>query len=321
MTDVVTNGWQECNGDALAQFSAAGYFFAKNLQDKLNVPVGMIGTSWGGTPIEFWTPMQAYLNDPVYKNEIDETTNKLNNVAVGQIYASMVKPLAPFAVKGFLWYQGENNVIIHDGMHYADKMKSLIKSWRDTWGNSKLPFYYVTLAPNYYTRRKDPIKHTSETLPEVWEAQTAALAISNTEMVPISDLVDDLNNIHPPYKWVVGRRLSTLVLAKQYGYKNLEYAGPRYKSMKVSGDKVSLSFTHAEGLKTSDGKTPDWFEIAGQDGVFKPATAEIKDNKVVLSNPEISEPQQVRLGWNEIAQPNLINNAGLPAMAFRTGVN
>ncbi|GAB3912837.1 sialate O-acetylesterase [Mucilaginibacter boryungensis] len=318
VTDVVTNGWQECNGDALAQFSAAGYFFAKDIQEKLNVPVGMINTTWGGTPIEFWTPTQAYLNDPVYKGEIDETANKLKNLAVGQIYTSMVKPLAPFAIKGFLWYQGENNVIIHDGMHYADKMKTLVKSWRETWGNTKLPFYYVTLAPNYYTHRKDPIKHDSETLPLVWEAQTAALAIPNTEMIPISDLVDDLNNIHPPYKWIVGRRLANLALAKQYGYKGLEYAGPRYKSMKVSDGKISLSFTHAEGLKTSDNQAPNWFEIAGKDGIYKPATAEIKGNKVVLSNPEINDPEHARLGWNEIAQPNLVNSVGLPAMSFRS---
>jgi sialate O-acetylesterase len=317
--DVVTTGWHESSGDALAQFSAAGYFFAKNIHQKLNVPIGMIVSSWGGTQIEPWTPVSAYTGNPLYNGELEDGTNKMNGVIAGQLYNSMIKPLIPFGIKGFLWYQGESNAITNESMHYADKSKALVDSWRDAWGNTKLPFYYVVLAPHYYTHRKDPLKHTPETLPGIWEAQTAALNIPNNEMVPVSDLVDDLNNIHPPYKWVVGRRLANLALSRQYGYKNLEYAGPRYKSMKVSGDRISLSFTHAEGLKTNNSKAPDWFEIAGKDGVFKPATAEIKDNKIVLSNPEISKPEQVRLGWNEIAQPNLVNSAGLPAMAFRAG--
>lgn len=316
--DVVTTGWQECKGEALEQFSALGYFFAKNMQNKLQVPVGIIFTSWGGTQIEPWTPVSTYLKMPVFKDEATKNPKLMNGVEPGKIYNSMVKPLAPYAVKGFLWYQGESNVVTEDSIRYADKMQALIESWRETWGNNKLPFYDVMLAPHYYTHRKDKLPHNPETLPLIWEAQTAALAIPNTEMVTVNDLVDNLDDIHPSYKWEIGRRMAALVLSKKYGYKNMEFTGPRFKSMQVKGDKIVLTFTHSGGLKTSDGQPANWFTIAGNDGKFVDAKAEIKGDKVIVSSPQVTEPKQVRLGWNEIAEPNLINGAGLPAVPFRT---
>jgi sialate O-acetylesterase len=316
-TDVVTTGWQECRGEALEQFSAAGYFFAKNINNALHVPIGMLFSAWGGTQIEPWTPSWAYAGNPVYIDDFVESTGKINGQVAGRLYNGMVKPMAPFAIKGMLWYQGESNAITHDGMHYADKMKSLVDSWRKDWEIENLPVYSVALAPCYYTHRKDPLTHTTETLPELWEAQTASLAIPNTEMVVVSDLVENLGDIHPTYKWELGRRLAVLALAKQYGHKKLEYTGPRFKGMQVKDNKVILSFTHADGLKANDGKALNWFEIAGSDGVFKQANAEINGNKVMVSNPEVTQPQQLHLGWNEIAQPNLVNNAGFPAMQFR----
>lgn len=313
--DVQSTGWQECGGTSLEQFSAFGYFFAKNLQQKLNVPVGMIESAWGATQIEQWTPAEAYINAPVFNGELNPTTHIMNGVEAGKIYDSMVKPLAPFAIRGWLWYQGESNCITHDGMHYADKMQAIIKSWREAWGG-KLPFYYVTLAPCYYTHRKDPLKHTPETLPEIWEAQTAALHIPNTEMVPTSDLVDILGDIHPSYKWEVGRRLAILAFNKQYGLKHLEYTGPRFKSIKVKGHHLVITFTHADGLKTSDGQPVNWLEITGEGGKRRQAQAQIKGNKLIVYSRDITSPQQIFFGWNEIAQPNLMNSAGLPAMPF-----
>jgi sialate O-acetylesterase len=316
--DAETDGWQECAGTALGQFSAAGYFFARDLQQKLKVPVGMISSTWGGTQIEPWTAASAYQNDPLFKDELT-AGNKINGVEAGKIYDSMIKPLAPFNIKGFLWYQGESNAITHDGMHYADKMTALISNWREIWENSNLPFYYVVLAPHYYTKRKDPLSHTIETLPQLWEAQSAALTIPHTEMVPTSDLVDLLGDIHPTYKWEVGRRLADVALHKQYGQTHLEYTGPRFKEMKVKDNKLIISFSHANGLKASDGKDINWLEVAGKDGLFKPATGQIINNKLVVGSPDVPQPEQVRLGWNEIAQPNLVNSTGLPVMPFRAG--
>ncbi|MBP6759164.1 MAG: hypothetical protein KA133_07935, partial [Flavobacterium sp.] len=318
--DAVTTGWDLAAGEALNNFSAIGYFFAKNLHRKLNVPVGIICSAVNGTQIEPWTPATAYKNDPLFKDKIETGTGIVNGVEAGRIYESMIKPLAPFALKGFLWYQGESNVMSNDTL-YADKLKTLIHSWRGKWENPKLPFYYVTVAPFTYTHRKDKVAHTVQTLPTIWEAQTAALSMPHTEMIPTSDLIDKLNNLHPPYKWEVGRRLSGVALAKQYGYSDLEFTGPRFKEMKVDGKELVISFTHGDGLKTNDGKAVQWLELAGPDGIFKRANGIIKNDRLIVSSPDVAIPQQVRMGWNEAAQPNLINSAGLPAMIFRGSVN
>jgi sialate O-acetylesterase len=315
-TDVVTDGWEMAKGEALSKFSAIGYFFAKNLHRKLNVPVGMICSAVNGTQIEPWTPAATYENNGLLRDKIEN--NIINGVEAGSLYESMIKPLAPFALRGFLWYQGESNAMTNDTL-YADKMKTLILSWRESWENPDLPFYYVTIAPFNYTRRKDKVSHTVETLPAIWEAQSAVLSVPKTEMIPSSDLIDKFNDIHPPYKWEIGRRLSNVALSKQYGY-NVEFTGPRYKDMKATGKNLVVSFTHSDGLKTSDGKPVGWLEVAGSDGVFKSANAIIKDNRLIVSSPDVLKPVHLRMGWHENAQPNLVNNAGLPATIFRANV-
>lgn len=320
VSDVITTGWDMAGGEALNNFSAIGYFFAKNLHRKLDVPIGIICSAVNGTQIEPWTPASAYKNNPVLKDKMETENNFINGVEAGKLYESMIKPLAPFALKGILWYQGESNAISNDTL-YADKLRTLIHSWREKWENPALPFYYVTIAPFNYTRRKDKVAHTVYTLPTIWEAQTTALSIPNTEMVPTSDLIDKLNDLHPPYKWEIGRRLSAVALSKQYGYSNIEFTGPRFKEIKVDGKELVISFTHGDGLKTNDGKAVKWLELAGSDGVFKPANGIIKNNKLIVSSPDVAKPLQVRMGWHEIAQPNLVNNAGLPAMIFRARVN
>ncbi|SHH02061.1 sialate O-acetylesterase [Flavobacterium fluvii] len=317
-SDIDTSGWELAEGEALSKFSAIGYFFAKNLHRKLNVPIGIICSAVNGTQIEPWTPASAYENSTLFKDKIEN--NIINGVEAGSLYENMIKPLAPFAIKGFLWYQGESNAMTNDTL-YADKMKTLIHSWRERWENPELSFYYVTLAPFNYTRRKDKVAHTVETLPIIWEAQTAALSIPKTEMIPTSDLIDKLNDIHPPYKWEIGRRLSNVALAKQYGYSNLEFTGPRFKEMKLAGKDLVVSFSHSDGLKSSDGKAIRWLEVAGSDGVFKTANGIIKNNKLVVSSPDIVKPMQLRMGWYESAQPNLVNNAGLPVTIFRASVD
>lgn len=317
--DAVTTGWDLAGGEALNDFSAIGYFFAKNLHHKLNVPIGIICSAVNGTQIEPWTPAAAYTNDPLFKDKIDTGTSFINGVEAGKIYESMIKPLAPFALKGFLWYQGESNAISNDTL-YAEKMKMLIQSWREKWENSELPFYYVSIAPFNYTNRKDKVAHTVETLPTIWEAQTVALSIPNTEMVPNSDLIDKLSDLHPPYKWEIGRRLSTVALAKQYGYSKLEFTGPRFKEMKVEGTELVVSFSHDDGLKTNDGEAVKWLELAGADGIFKMATGIIKNNTLIVSSPDVVKPLQLRMGWHQTAQPNLINSAGLPATIFKASI-
>ncbi|CAM3951477.1 sialate O-acetylesterase [Mucilaginibacter galii] len=318
--DVTTTGWNECQGEALAQTSAVGYYFAKNIQEKLKVPVGIIASSWGGSRIEPWTPPSGYAALPAFAKEAaDGDKMQMDSMAPGKYYKSMIEPLAPFALHGVLWYQGESNAMLNEpGMRYADKMQALVDSWRKQWGNDKMSFYSVLIAPYYYTKRKDKIPHTTETLPLFWEQQIQSTRISNTGIITITDLVDDLKNIHPPYKWEVGRRLANLALAKDYGFKKITYSGPVYERMEVKGDKIILHFANADGLKTTDGKAPDFFSIAGTDGQFADAQAQIAGNTVILSNPSISKPAAARFAWTEVAQPNLANSAGLPTVPFRT---
>ena len=319
MPDVTTTGWNESKGTALEQTSAAGYYFAKTLQAKLKVPIGIISSSWGGSRIEPWTPPLAYIALPAFAKEAADKTMMIDSMAPGKYYKSMIQPLAPFALRGFLWYQGESNAMLNEpAMRYADKMQALVDSWRKQWGNEKMPFYSVLIAPYFYTKRKDKVPHAPETLPLFWEQQVRSARIPYTDFITVTDLVDDLNNIHPSYKWEVGRRLALLPLAKNYGFKNITYSGPTYQRMQVKNDKIVLYFDNANGLKTANDQSPTFFTIAGTDGQFVDAKAEISGNTVILSNPAVAKPAAARFAWTEIARPNLINSAGLPAVPFRT---
>lgn len=315
--DVTTTGWNVCSAQAFEKISAVGFYFAKNIQQELNVPVGIISSSWGGSRIEPWTPADAYKSLPAFASEAQQTLYMIDSVVPGKNYKSMIQPLAPFALRGFLWYQGESNCMINDGMRYADKMQALIEGWRKQWGSDKLSFYSVQIAPYYYTKRKDRMPHTPETEAEFWEAQIESTKIPHTGIVYITDLVDNLSDIHPPYKWEVGRRLALIALKNDYN-KKVVSSGPVFKGMKVKNGKASLSFTNADGLKSIDGKPLTWFTIEGGDGKFIPATTEIAGNRIILSAEGITKPVNIRFAWNETAMPNLFNAAGLPAVPFRT---
>jgi sialate O-acetylesterase len=283
--------WKVCAPAAVPGFSAVLYYFGLRLHKELGVPVGLINSSWGGSPIEPWT-----------------VTTK----GSGRMHNGMIAPLMPFAVRGVVWYQGESNV--GNGLMYRDKMKALIAGWRRTWGKD-MPFYFVQIAP------WAPAKggYAPGKLPELWEAQVASLKIPGTGMVVTTDLVDNIRDIHPRNKKDVGNRLALWALAKDYGKKGIVYSGPLYRSLKVEGDKVTLSFAHTGGgLKSRDGKPLTEFEIAGEDDKFVPAQAVIKGNTVVVSAKEVAHPTQVRFGWRKRANPNLANEKGLPASPFRT---
>jgi sialate O-acetylesterase len=227
------------------------------------------------------------------------------------LYNNMIHPLVPFAIRGITWYQGENN---HgDGMLYFDKMQALIQSWRNVFLRPDAPFYFVQIAP--YRYGGDMVKYT---LPELWEAQTAALDIPYTGMAVISDIVIT-NWLHPANKQDVGKRLALWALAKDYGQDDLVYSGPLYKSMTIEGSKIRLSFRYTgSGLASRDAKPLNWFEIAGKDGNFVKAQAVIEGNTVVVSSDAIAKPNAARFAWHQEAVPNLINKKGLPAGPFRT---
>jgi sialate O-acetylesterase len=283
----VSATWRVCSPETVRHFSGVLYYFGLKLHQELEVPVGLINSSWGGSPIEPWTVSDKHS---------------------GRMYNGMIAPVMPFAIRGVIWYQGESNV--GNGLAYKDKMEALVKGWRKTWGKD-MPFYFVQIAPWSGYR--------AGSLPPLWEGQVATLKVPNTGMVVTTDLVDNIKDIHPGNKKDVGNRLALWALAKTYGKKGLVYSGPLYKSMKVEGDKVRLSFAHVGGgLKARDGKSLTEFEIAGKDGKFVPATATIEGATVVVSAKGVESPTQVRFGWRNTANPNLANKEGLPASPFQT---
>lgn len=319
------NSWKIADGESLEKVSSAGYFFGKAIQEKLDVPVGIITCALGGTLIEAWTTTGAYEKSPVFASQLKANDGKIDGFRPGNWYDQLLKPLIPFGVKGFLWYQGENNCGKADRM-YAEKYRVLVESWRDVFNLPHAPFYSVLLAPHIYSDRTHRGKSsgvTAEELPIFREEQRKGTTlVANSEYVVITDLVDDLKDIHPPYKWEVGARLARLALAKTYAVDTV-WSGPRVNSTEIDGDKIVVSFDNcADSLKINDGKRLTWFEIANENGVFRPALADIKDKtKVVVYHPEIKQPAKVRFGWHEAAVPNLVNSEGLPATPFVTTSN
>ena len=354
--------WIVCSPATAAHFIAFGYFFAREVQQALHEPVGLVHSSVGGTPIEAWTSAEAQAAVPAlqplladwekrlagYDPAADERANlaarqkwqplaaaakargetppkappPFKNWAVSTpagLYNGMIAPLIPYTMRGVLWYQGESNVIDNDdGDRYADKMTALVAGWRKAWGYD-FPVYYVQIAPHlYHVQRPNTVVYP-DAEPRLWEAQTASMRLPNTGMVVTTDLVDDLFDIHPRDKKDVGERLARWALNRDYGYRDIVVSGPLFSGMTIDGDKAILSFDDiGGGLVARDGRALNWFDIAGADGRFYPATAVIDGDRVVVSSPKVAAPAAVHFAWDEGAQPNFFNKAGLPAAPFRT---
>lgn len=279
--------------------SAVAYFFSRELRRELKRPVGVLHASVGATPIQAWSPG-------------------------GKQYQTMIEPLAPYGIRGALWYQGESNLERSQSDVYAELLTKHVAAWRSLWGQGEFSFFYVQIAPfRYSQKRVGPLKEKPVgplELPLFWEAQTAALAkIPNSGMAVIHDSITDLDNIHPPNKRVPGERLALLALAKTYGRKELVCSGPVFKEMQVEGDRVRVRFDSVGlGLATRDGQPPTFLEIAGTDRKFVPADGVIEGDCVLVRSAAVPKPVAVRFGWTETARPNLINKEGLPARPFRT---
>lgn len=306
----VNKGWNAAEGESLRVFSAAGYFFAKKLYDELHIPIGMIGSSVSGSNIEPWLSGEVKNNNNPQTISIDESTP-------GKFYLGMIKPLAPFTLKGFLWYQGETNCFLKEAAVYGFKFKHLINSWRTLWNEANASFYFVQVAPFDYSKSAgNKVPLTTTDLPDFRAAQMTVLALPHTGAIITTDLVDSTADLHPTYKWEIGKRLALLALAHDYN-KAIEYSGPTLKSVDIKKGSLQISFDHVvKGLKASDGSSLTWFEIAGTDGVYHSADARLAGDKVVLNTTSVDSPTAVRFGWNEAAQPNLCNSAGLPAVPF-----
>ena len=311
--DNCPGSWTACTPDSVKSFSAVGYHFGQALSANLKVPIGLVGSNWGGTQIEPWTP----------KVGLDQVESlKSDNARNGGIYNGMVHPLAPYTMRGIIWYQGESNCLKGDTSIYTDRTLALVKGWRTVFKQEDLPFYFVQIAPFPYGSRfaKRNPKLTAESLPLFWEAQEACLEkVPNCGMVVITDITGNVNDIHPRNKLDVGKRLANWALTKNYNVEDLAYSGPKYRSMSVKDGKAILEFDHAgRGLKSLDGKPLTHFQIAGKDKQFVDAEATIDGAKLIVSAKGVAEPTAVRFGWNETAVGNFGNLDGLPASPFRT---
>ena len=321
------NGWQACHSNALdsISFSAAAYFFGREIHTNLNVPVGLIESSWGGTRIEPWTPPVGFEAIPSLAKlaQTQFSTNKISNARPMAIYNAMIAPLAGFAIRGALWYQGESNLMgtnaDNNYLAYPDMMAALVGGWRQVWGAGDFPFYFAQIAPFKYHSGKVRRVNSPEMLPEFWTLQAhAARHLKNSGMIVTTDLVDNLDDIHPRDKSSVGHRFALLALEETYD-QEVESSGPVFRKAKFTDGKAVLKFDHAAGgLVSKDGKPLTWFTITGADGKFVPADAKIMGDTVEVSAAGIAKPVAVRFAWAEIAQPNFFNQAGLPAEPFRT---
>jgi sialate O-acetylesterase len=303
-------------------FSQVAYFFGLKLHHELNVPIGLIDSSFGGSPIEPWIPSEGFTLAPSMA-DFAQASGKpwvKGTPQLSMMFNSMIAPLIPYAIRGVLWYQGESNVTtVANVGRYADEMFALIESWRSEW-HDDFPFYYVEIAPFTNYGRSGPEKAESpDCEPLLWEQQTDAMQIPHTGMIVTTDITDNVRDHHPRDKKSVGERLAAWALAKDYGVSGLVISGPKFKNMEVKGNAAIISFDYVEGgLVSRDGQPLTWFTIAGADGKFVPATATIEGDKVVVTSPDVPTPTTVRFAWDEIAMPNLSNKAGLPALPFRS---
>ncbi|MED6300444.1 MAG: sialate O-acetylesterase [Verrucomicrobiota bacterium] len=322
--------WQVCDPNSVNNFSAVGYFFGRRIHKELQVPVGLIGSNWGGTRIEPWTTIAGFESVPELSEIAKKVQNYKQDTRVGggdpsAIYNSMVHPLTPFAMRGGIWYQGESNG--SEGITYYQKKHALVNGWRKAFQNKDLAFYWVQLA-NFQNENDKP--EGGDGWAKLREAQTKALDIPGTGMAVITD-IGAANDIHPKNKQDVGSRLAQWALHQTYGQKNLVPSGPLYQSHKVEGTTIRLSFDHVgsglmvgkkNGLEPTaevKGGKLEHFSISGKNNKWVWADARIDGQTVIVESKEVSEPVAVRYGFTmNPAKANLYNKEGLPAGPFRT---
>lgn len=330
----VRGQWQICSPETIPGFTAVGYFFGRELQKELKVPIGLVGTNWGGTRIEPWTPPVGFkavpdLKDYVENLEAIAKARQEGAKAPGpkggavQIYNGMVHALTPLSVRGAIWYQGESNA--GDGLRYDFLKEGLVKGWRSVFENDELSFYWVQLA-NFQAPSDKP---EGGGWGPVREGQRRALRLPKTGMAVTIDIGND-KDIHPKNKQDVGKRLALLALAKDYK-KDVVASGPLYKGMKKEGSKIRISFDHVgsgliagekaglDPVKETKGAELARFSIQDDAGKWYWAQAKIDGDTILVWHDEVKTPQHVRFGYESNPEGiNLYNKEGLPASPFTT---
>jgi len=343
----VPSKWVESGPETVKSFSAVAYYFGRDLQKALGVPVGLIHTSWGGSPAEAWIRHDLLSAKDDYRTSIIENYNNAYSKFVedrekflaakqagtagdakppqppfwtpGELYNGMIAPLIPYAVQGAIWYQGESNA--GRAHQYRSLFADMIQNWRDDWGQGPFPFLLVQLAPWDKNRKRSLEEITKEPVESDWAELREAQALATTTLprVGMAVITDagDKDDIHPAKKAPAGERLALAARRIAYGEKIL-HSGPIYRSMARKGSRIEIDFSHVgNGLEARGGELTG-FSIAGADKKFVWAKAAIQGQKVVVESPDVPLPVAVRFGWHEFPVVNLYNSAGLPASPFRT---
>lgn len=302
--------WSTSTPETMRRASAVGYFFARKLHKELGgVPIGFISSAWGGTAAEPWIPIEKF--DEKMMSERCTDANPWRPVDPAETYNQMIHPLVPFTLSGAIWYQGETNRLW--AKSYDAIMQALIGSWRERFRKADLPFYFVQIAPFNYNNNKDTYSA------ELREAQElTAATVPCTGMVVVSDLVNDVNNIHPINKQDVGARLAAYALAEVYSKPISDYKSPTYKSISINGNIVTVSFNNPTAAIHCSGERVEGFTIAGADGKFVAAEAAIKGDKVEVWSAEVKKPTAVRYCFDDTTLGNLKSDAALPVAPFRS---
>ena len=319
----VQGRWIECSPESVGDFSAVGYYFGRELHARLNRPIGLIEAAYSGCGAESWVSDATLKSDPLYVQLLEKTAAANKDPAQANtpgrttvLYNGVIAPLQPFAIKGAIWYQGEQNAI--RAHQYRALFPALIEDWRRTWGQGDFPFLFVQL-PNYISDKTKP-DHSPEPEASAWaelrDAQRQALLAPNTGMAVTIDLGDP-RDIHPKNKQEVGRRLARQALSVAYNQSILA-SGPMYRSMTVAGNEVHLQFYHVGGGLMARGTELRGFAVSGADQKFFWAKASIVGSKIVVSSDQVPQPVAVRYAWADNPDCNLYNKEGFPASPFRT---
>lgn len=350
--------WERCAPESVADFSAVGYYFGRELQQIERVPIGVIDNSWGGSSCEAWIRRDLLEGNELYQPLLERWNKTMadfdadpanadfrtkyaewqkkdaegrksgrpnlagrpkwnciatNNIRPASLYNGRICPIAPFAIRGAIWYQGETNV--ERAYQYREMFPLMIKTWRETWGQRDFPFYWVQLA-DFKDEKASP---GDSDWAELREAQTMALdKVPNSGQAVIID-IGEANDIHPRDKQTVAKRLARLALADTYGRK-LSHDSPSYEKMERRGDAIVVRLRNVNGkLVTFDNKPAAGFAIAGSDRKWVWADAKIiSDNEVEVRSDVVPEPVAVRYAWADNPVCNLYDSVKLPVTPFRT---
>jgi sialate O-acetylesterase len=344
------SGWALCTPETAQYFSAVAYFFGREIAARENVAVGLIDSTWGGTPADAWVSMEtlgtdqrlqpAFASRALFAEHLADTGDMMAaekreddaartagqpipthpwhpsgaSWAPAELYNGMIAPYTPYSIKGFLWYQGETNSGHDRAAYYKTLFPALIGDWRAHFGQGLLPFLFVQISS---------FNSPGEDWGTVRDAQRRTLAVTNTAMAVTLD-VGDRDNVHPPDKQTVAYRLSLAARALAYG-ERIQYSSPLFREAiheltSSGGEAMRVWFDHGEGLSTN-GRALDGFELAGEDRHFVAAHAEITGSSVVVTSPAVAHPMYVRFGWMGFVANNLYNAAGLPASTFTSDEN